>query len=150
MEIFEEAVLAYISASPGRFVKPQYDLKYQDGFGGSCPDFVVIDYIKKTIYVVEVTTSSDASTIISRIRERETRWFVPLKKELSQWNELFAEWKYRVTLFVRKELGDKIEKEQMSDVFVVNVDDIMFPWKWKWKENQTLNPLEESCVNCVE
>jgi len=35
MEIFEEAVLAYISASQGRFVKPQYDLKYKDGFAGS-------------------------------------------------------------------------------------------------------------------
>ena len=61
MEVFEEAVLAYISAAPGRFVKPQYDIKYKDGVGGSCPDFVVIDYIKKTIYVVEVTTASDAS-----------------------------------------------------------------------------------------
>lgn len=142
MEIFEEAVLAYISASPGRFVKSQYDLKYKDGFGGSCPDFVVIDYIKKTIYVVEVTKSSDASTIISRIRERETRWFVPLKKEMSQWNESFAEWNYRVTVFVRKELENKIENEHLNDVFVVNFDKIIFPWEWKWKGQSTLNPLE--------
>ena len=142
MEFFEEAVMAYISASPGRFVKHQYDLKYKDGLGGSCPDFVVIDYIKKTIYVVEVTTSSDASTIISRVRERETRWFIPLKKEMSQWNELFAEWNYRVTLFVRKELENKIQNECINDVSVINFEKIIFPWNWKWKEQPTLNPLE--------
>ncbi|MBE1426971.1 hypothetical protein H4684_003655 [Desulfomicrobium macestii] len=142
MEIFEEAVLAYISAAPGRFVKPQYDLKYKDGVGGSCPDFVVIDYIKKTIYVVEVTTASDASTIISRIRERETRWFIPLKIEMSQWSESFAEWNYRVTLFVRDSLVDKIKNEAMSDVFAIPFDEKIFPWKWTWKEQQPLNPLE--------
>jgi hypothetical protein len=142
MEIFEEAVLAYISASPGRFVKPQYDLKYKDGLGGSCPDFVVIDYIKQTIYVVEVTTSSDASTINSRIRERETRWFIPLKREMSELKESFNEWNYRVTLFVRKSLVDKIIKDSMNDVFVINFDEIIFPWDWKWKEQATLNPLE--------
>jgi hypothetical protein len=142
MEIFEEAVLAYISAAPGRFVKPQYDLKYKDGVGGSCPDFVVIDYIKKTIYVVEVTTASDASTIISRIRERETRWFIPLKIEMSQWSESFTEWKYRVTLFVRDSLINKKDIEEMNDVFVIYLDKIMLPWEWNWNEQQVLNPLE--------
>lgn len=142
MEIFEEAVLSYICASPGRFVKPQYDLKYKDGFGGSCPDFVVIDYMKKTIYVVEVTTSSDASTINSRILERETRWFIPLKSEMSKINESFKEWNYRVTLFVRKSLIDKIKKNSMNDVFVKNLDDIIFPWEWEWKKQSALNPLE--------
>lgn len=122
MEIFEEAVLAYISAAPGRFIKHQYDLKYKDGVGGSCPDFVVIDYIKKTIYVVEVTTASNASTIISRIRERETRWFIPLKIEMSQWSESFTEWKYRVTLFVRDSLINKKDIEAMNDVFVIYLD----------------------------
>ena len=142
MEVFEEAVLEYISAAPGRFVKPQYDLKYKDGVGGSCPDFVVIDYIKKTIYVVEVTTASNASTIISRIRERETRWFIPLKIEMSQWSESFTEWKYRVTLFVRDSLINKKDIEAMNDVFVIYLDKIMLPWKWNWNEQQVLNPLE--------
>lgn len=142
MEIFEEAVLAYISAAPGRFVKPQCDLKYKDGVGGSCPDFVVIDYMKKTIYVVEVTTASDASTIISRIRERETRWFIPLKIEMSQWSESFTEWKYRVALFVRDSLINKKDIEGMNDVFVIHLDNIILPWKWNWNEQQALNPLE--------
>jgi hypothetical protein len=142
MEIFEEAVLAYISAAPGRFVKPQYDLKYKDGVGGSCPDFVVIDYMKKTIYVVEVTTSSDASTINSRILESETRWFIPLKREMSELNESFIEWNYRVTLFVRKSLVSKIKNDSMSDVFVKSFGEIIFPWEWNWKEKQAINPLE--------
>lgn len=142
MELFEEAVLAYISATPGRFIKHQYDLKYKDGVGGSCPDFVVIDYIKKTIYVVEVTTASNAATIISRIRERETRWFIPLKIEMSQWSVSFTEWRYRVTLFVRDSLVDKIKNEEMSDVFAIPFDEKIFPWKWTWREQQPLNPLE--------
>ena len=142
MEIFEQAVLAYISAAPGRFVKPQYTLEYKDGVGGSCPDFVVIDYIKKTIYVVEVTAASNASVIIERIRERETRWFIPLKNEMSQLSESFTEWNYRVTLFVRDQLVDKINNEKIKDVFVINFDSIIFSWKWNWKKNLTLNPLE--------
>lgn len=142
MDIFEEAVLAYICAAPGRFVKPQYSLKYEDGTGGSCPDFVVIDYVKKTIYIVEVTTAADASTILSRIRERETRWYIPMKREMSQLSENFSDWKYRVTLFVRKSLKDKMKLEGMNDVFVVFIEDITFPWGWDWNGPRVLNPLE--------
>ena len=141
MDIFEEAVLAYISATPGRFVKPQYTLKYKDGFGGSCPDFVVIDYINKTIYVVEVTAAADASSILSKISERETRWFIPLKNEISQWDQSFNEWKYRVTIFCRKQLYDKIYNESNYDVSVFNLDSVIFPWDWKWEQEQAVNPL---------
>jgi hypothetical protein len=143
MEFYEEAVLTYISAAPGRFVKPQYELRYKDGVGGSCPDFVVIDYMKQTVYVVEVTASADVSGVLTRVRERHTRWYIPLKKEMSQWREEFADWNYRVTLFVRD--AKKIELKEMNDVFAISIDSIIFPWAWDWKGQLVLNPLE--CCN---
>lgn len=145
MDIFEEAVLAYISATPGRFVKHQYSLAYRDGVGGSCPDFVVIDYIKETIYVVEVTARSNPSNVLSRVRERETRWFTPLKKEMSQWSESFAYWRYRVTLFVRGDVSMSLIKEinkDMNDVSVKLINDVIFPWSWVWNDQQVENSLE--------
>jgi hypothetical protein len=50
MDIFEEAVLTYLSAPPGRFIRSQFSIAYQNGAGGSCPDFVVLDFPKTTVY----------------------------------------------------------------------------------------------------
>jgi hypothetical protein len=150
MDIFEEAVLTYLSAPPGRFIRPQFSIAYQNGAGGSCPDFVVLDFPKNTVYVVEVTIAANAdsrtATIFSRLNERETRWFVPLQNELSQLDESFTGWRYHVTLFVRKEvcisLREKIKKENMADVSVISLDEVVFPWRWQWRGQEPDNPLE--------
>ena len=41
MELFEEAVLAYLAGPPQRFVRPQFSLEYKGMPGGSYPDFVL-------------------------------------------------------------------------------------------------------------
>jgi len=144
MEYFETAVLAYLTAPPNRFVSPQFALPSKDGQGGSCPDFVVLDFGVSTIYVVEVTTSADPRNLLSRIREKDKRYLTPLRRHMSSISESFAGWKYRLTLFVRDEVCRQIQEAvgNESDVFVVSLEKVVFPWRWDWQEGSAVNRLE--------
>lgn len=144
MEFFEAAVLAYLTAPPNRFVSPQFSLPYEAGVGGSCPDFVVLDFGKLTVYVVEVTSASKAGPILSRVQEREPRWITPLRAHLSKMSPQLCDWKYRVTLFVREEICADVRQAtaEMLDVFVVSLDNVVFSWRWDWKGQLAVNPLE--------
>ncbi|MBF0227926.1 MAG: hypothetical protein HQK76_20985 [Desulfobacterales bacterium] len=144
MDIFEDAVLTYISAAPGRFVSPQFTIAYENGIGGSCPDFVVLDFQSSTIYVAEVTVATNPATIFSRVLERETRWFAPLRNDISKLGAVFTSWKYRVTLFIREEVCDSLRKKtaKMPDVSVISLDTVVFPWRWHWQGQVAVNPLE--------
>lgn len=144
MDVFEDAVLTYLSAPPGRFVSPQFAIAYERGAGGSCPDFVVLDFPKTTVYVAEVTIAANATTILSRVLERETRWLVPLREHLPKVSVSFADWKYRVTLFVREEVCASLRGQTagMSDVAVISLDSVVFPWRWQWQGQVAINALE--------
>ena len=144
MEYFETAVLAYLTAAPNRFVSPQFALPSKDGQGGSCPDFVVLDFGVSTIYVVEVTTSADPRNLLSRIREKDKRYLTPLRDHMSSISESFAGWKYHLTLFVRDDVCRQIQEAvgNESDVFVVSLEKVVFPWRWDWQEGSAVNRLE--------
>jgi len=144
MEFFEMAVLAYLTAPPNRFVSPQFSLPYKKGQGGSCPDFIVLDFGKTTVYVVEVTSASVIKPILSRVRETESRWISPLRDHLTNTNRLFQDWKYKVTLFVREEVCKDLEKALVGipDVFVVSLDKVVFSWRWDWQDKVAMNRLE--------
>ena len=144
MEYFETAVLAYLTAPGNRFVSPQFALPFKDGEGGSCPDFVVLDFGVSTVYVVEVTTSSNPRNLLSRVREKDKRWLTPLRHHMSSIAESFNGWKYRLTLFVRDEVCRQIEEAVRNepDVFVVSLDKVVFDWRWDWQEGRAVNRLE--------
>ena len=73
MDQFEQAVFLYCCGPPERFVNAQFTIPY-DGFsGGSCPDFLVVDFADKTIYIVEVTSAADTKGVHQRVQEREKR-----------------------------------------------------------------------------
>jgi len=143
MDRYEEAVMDYICADAYRFVKPQCDIPYEDDEGGSCPDFVVIDYRDKFIYVVEVTTSSNTRSLIEKINERQTRWISPLKKQLGKINSEFLRWKYHVTVFVRKTNQKEIQEQfnNSKDISIKSIEDITFPYLWTWNGEVPCNPL---------
>lgn len=92
MDIYEEAVLNYITQSNQRFVNPQFSLAYdaKQDIGGSLPDFVVLDFELKTIFIVEVSKAYDIKNLLSKAKEKEERWILPLKNiidsKLSQWD----------------------------------------------------------------
>jgi len=144
MEFFEAAVLAYLTASPNRFVSPHFSLPYKSGQGGSCPDFVVLDFGKVTVYVVEVTAASSIGGILSRVREKDRRWIRPLKDHLTKTSDIFHGWEYKVAVFVREEVREGLRKAlaEEPNVFVESLDKVVFSWRWDWRGNTAMNKLE--------
>jgi hypothetical protein len=145
MEIFEQAVLAYVTGPPHRFVRPHFSLEYSGGRGGSTPDFVVLDFQDQIVYVVEVTAAYNISRLIRRARERQTRWYGPLLDQLVRSNQCFASWRPRTTIFVR---ADRMQDAMRAlgtecDITVISLDDIMRSWKWNWEKQSPVNPLDK-------
>jgi len=135
MDLYEQAVLAYICGRPERFVSAQFTIRY-DGFrGGSCPDFVVIDFADTTVYVIEVTAAADSKNVTGRIEEREKRWLQPLREHMTVLNPLFANWDYHVTIFVREEQFQKAQQRvaNFRDVSVISLSSVVFSWNWDWQ-----------------
>ena len=145
MDLLEHAALAYITAPPWRFVHPQFNLPYREKRGGSCPDFVALDFKMSTIFVVEVTGSWDVSTLLERVGERQTRWYEPLRNVLSTTAPLVADWDRRVALFVRGDRYDAV-KQQVDDAYdvsVIAIEAVMRSWAWNWERKAyPLNPLD--------
>jgi hypothetical protein len=76
----EALVELYLTRGGTVFISPQYDLAWSktEKDGGSCPDFVALDMVKKEVLVVEVTSAASKSVIHSRVKNREANWFKPL------------------------------------------------------------------------
>lgn len=145
MNQFEEAVLNYICGSPDRFVNAQLTIPY-DGFkGGSCPDFIVLDFGDRCVYVIEITSASNTKDIHAKIAERKTRWLIPLQEHLAKLRPIFSNWDYHVTVFIRGEECENAQKRlsDQQDVSVVSLDSVVFPWRWKWENSRPVNPLRE-------
>ncbi|MGH8397927.1 MAG: hypothetical protein ACRETA_06750 [Gammaproteobacteria bacterium] len=147
MDIYEQAVLQYISAPVWRFVNPQMALPYEVNKGESCPDFVVLDFRLKTFYVVEVTVASNITAQLKKIKDREKRWYSPLRQHISQYynSSYFTTWNYRVTLFIRADMFEHANAALMGnkDVPVCKVETTFQGWTWNWGEDN-INPLETS------
>jgi hypothetical protein len=142
MERHEEAVLDYICADQSRFVHTQFNFTWDKnkGEGGSCPDFVVIDYQDRVIYVVEVTIASNVNKLIQKMMDREKLWIEPLKKHLNEINNNgFSDWEYHVTAFVREINIPKFKKEikDASDISVIGIESISFLYQPDLWESKT-------------
>lgn len=105
----EALVEAYLSCNGEAFVCPQYQL-WAGSVGStpwSCPDFVALDFKRREVVVVEVSADSSLGNLPSRVRERETRWFTPLRERLLREEAINDAWIIRFLGFVRRELVDK-------------------------------------------
>ena len=146
MNIFELAVQAYICERPQRFIKPQFSIAHSenDGSGGSLPDFLVIDFEVKKIYLVEVTKADSLSGLMGRLAERETRWIQPLREYLASLQGGFETWPIHVTAFVRDE-NVKSARNRVGDtagVSIKSLDEVIFDWRWNWNGGEAINSLE--------
>ncbi len=157
MDHMEEAVLSYLCGRPERFVNPQFTIPYADLKGGSCPDFVVLDFVDTTVYVAEVTIASESKGVMRRVAERATRWFEPLRSHFGKLNPIFANWDYHVTLFLRQEEVEKARAAAAAfpDVSIISLDDIVFSWRWKWQvdgvpDNPLRHPTKGARVHAAQ
>jgi hypothetical protein len=138
--------MTYLCGRPERFVSPQFSIPYADLKGGSCPDFVVLDFADSTVYVAEVTVASDSKKVMHRVIDRTMRWFEPLRSHFRNLNTIFTNWDYHVTLFVRQEEIERARAATASfqDVSIISLDEVVFSWRWKWQlAGVPENPLRE-------
>lgn len=143
----ETCVMEYLTRNGLAFVCPQFEIPYAAGFGGSSPDFVVIDAHNSDIAVVEVTTSSDLKGLLSRIEARQKRWFKPLAEALGTMSLLVKPLPpIRLISFIRGELVNRAyqqlnktcedQEAPPNDVTFVAIEDASFPWSyWQGREN---------------
>jgi hypothetical protein len=107
----------------------------------------VLDFADKTVYIVEVTTAANTNDLMGRVREKETRWFTPLRAHFTGLNEVFAGWDYHVTLFVRDEQLRSVKQaiDEFPDVSVISLKTVVFSWNWDWQVDTKLptNTLRE-------
>ncbi len=147
MDMFEEAVLRYLCGPRERFVTSQFAIPYEHegSTGGTCPDFVVLDFLDRMVFVVEVTSASNKKVVMARIADRERRWLQPLRKYFKQLNPIFADWDYHVTVFVRGEEYEDACKHvcNVPDVSVLSLDSVVFSWRWEWEGAWPKNRLRD-------
>ena len=145
MDQYEQAVMEYISGPSDRFLNAQFTIPYDGTTGGSCPDFVALDFSDTTAYVIEVTTTADCKGLVGRVRERETRWFTPLKRRLQTLIPPLRKWDLHVTLFVRDEQLETAKRavSEFPDVSVISLSKALFSWNWDWQAEtgSPRNPL---------
>jgi len=143
VELFEESVLAYIAGLAERFVRPQFSLDYEGVARGSYPDFVALDYKDHVAYLVEVSAAYKIGPLIARVRDRERRWYKPLRSRLDALDASFHSWSLRTTVFIRSDRKGAARKalSNAEDVTVIALDDIMRSWKWNWEGQIPANPL---------
>ena len=125
MNIYEEAVLTYITSSPKRFINPQFNIEWdkESKTGGSLPDFIVLDFEEKTIYIVEVTVAWNIDGLLKKVEDKNTRWIEPLKSKFA--NECFKDWDYHVTLFLRDERVEYAKnKTNRNEVTIISLKKI--------------------------
>lgn len=134
MDLYEQAVLDYLCGRPHRFVNAQFNIPYDGFHGGSCPDFVVLDFSDTTAYVVEVTAAADGKGIMGRLHERRVRWFDPLREHLLKLNPAFAGWDLHATVFVREEQAERLVQavRDFADISVISLAKVLFSWNWDW------------------
>jgi hypothetical protein len=129
-----ESVVMYYLAAEGLFLSPQFSVKDSSGGEWSCPDFVALDFSKREVQVVEVTTAATVSGIVEKLEKREDQWFRHLRPQLARRGVVDESWKYLVRVFVRESNVEMIRQKlsDAEDVVVEPIEKIAFSWKWPW------------------
>lgn len=129
----EQLIATYLTRGGKVFIAPQYSIPASGGNGDwACPDFVALDFENREIIVVEVTVASNVSNILSKINDRQSRWFEPVRAKLSEDKIVENDWKIRVLVFVRKSQLEKARKQLSGepDVSFYAIEDATFDWDY--------------------
>ena len=135
MDSTEGSIATYLTIDGQVFIAPQFDIKWEMNEGGSCPDFVALDFSCKEVVVVEVTSAAHWKPLAGRVRDRETRWFSPVRRRLAQSGVTDVEWGIRFLGFVRITAVDGISAKFVgeADVTFYVIEEATFLWDY-WKK----------------
>jgi hypothetical protein len=130
MDIHEELVLMHLTKYPSAtFVCPQFSIRSRNISGGewSRPDFVALNFTKRIVSIVEVSTSRSAvgiGRLRSKVINRRKKWYKPLQKHLK--GIIGKDWTYDVRIFVRRDMIQRfknIEIRKPPSVIVEALED---------------------------
>ena len=120
------------------FISPQFDASWskENEDGGTCPDFVALDFEKHEIIIAEVSTRYDLSGLIGRIATREKGWYAPIFRKLIGTGAVTSEWKTRTLCFIRRDRLDYARKGVIAeDVTFQPLEDCLLEYAYH-KERQ--------------
>jgi hypothetical protein len=94
MDEIESLIQGFLTQGGSVFVSAQFNVAWdaEARNGGSCPDFVALDFEKKQPVVVEVTRAHDLGKLFENIRSRDSRWYQPIGKHLAAIGAITPEW----------------------------------------------------------
>lgn len=169
-KLFEEGIANYLALSGSVFLAPQYNIIKQGTAGKqgtSCPDFVALDFDRKRIVVVEVTTAWDLNGLVTRISNRNVEWYEPIRAKLPDTDSKSCclrvehesaslgrspdtdtkSWCLRVLAFVRT---DRIK--WIRNKFLTETDVTFYPLEkaifgWRYDETRVANGLPDRTID---
>ena len=132
MDGIEIDIATYLTIDGQVFIAPQFDIKWEMNEGGSCPDFVALDFSCKEIVIVEVTSAADWKPLAGRVQARVSRWFNPVHRRLTQAGVTDMGWRIRFLGFVRAAAVDGIAARFISeaDVTFYAIEEATFLWAY--------------------
>jgi hypothetical protein len=137
MDIFEEAVMEYLTHDGDVFVCPQYRAN------GANPDFVALNFTKHQIEVVEVNGGQEPQqSLAPKVNDR--KWVNNLVAQLREKKVIDGSWKRILRVFIIKAKKEQFCKKIVSphDVLVETIDDVfacLLDWQ-KRREPEPCNP----------
>lgn len=103
---------------------------------------MALDLSTKQVLVVEVSSGYNLDTLTARVRDRESRWYRPIGKYLSDAGIVDSTWRIRTVVFIREELTRtdnswaEGQVHHAPDVTFIDLEQITLPYKWhKWRVN---------------
>src|ERR1700712_2472359 len=148
--ISEDAIVSYLTIDGQVFIAPQFEIQGETDDGRSCPDFVVLDFRRREILIVEVTDAANWQPLASRIADRTRRWFNPARRRLEQGRIVDSSWSGpRFLGFVREAAIPGLEARFLKD------DDVTFcpaeqaSLMWKCGEARLRDGLPDKRLDSV-
>lgn len=136
--IVEYFIALFLTRGGQVFIVPQYVIPSDNPNGEwACPDFVALDFSKREVIVVEVTTSSNYNNIVQLAKQRHARWYERLNKKLLSDDVIDKTWGIRLLVFVREAhitLLNNIFRDD-TDVTFHSVEDSTFEYKY-WDDRK--------------
>jgi hypothetical protein len=135
MDGTETDIAIYLTVDGKVFIAPQFDIGWEKNEGGTCPDFVALDFSCKEIVVVEVTSAANWKPLASKVSDREMRWFSPTRGRLQQAGVTDGNWRIRFLGFVRNAAleGIRVAFAGKEGVTFHAIEDATFIWAY-WDE----------------
>ncbi len=130
----EQDIATFLTIDGKVFLAPQYNIAFDKEMneGGTCPDFVALDFQRRHVVIVEVTLAASLKPLIDRVTARETRWFNPVRRVLEASSVINETWSMRFLGFVRQDNVTLAKRhfEAEKNVTFFPIEEATFSWRY--------------------